>query len=153
MSCNEAEQRSGCCRSCQAWSRSQGWRPSVQSIPSWSELCSSHTVLALLLCPRAGSANQHPTKQQPPAAVRTCRGRPADTACDADNERRLARKCAELSSQAVEASAKAQTAQVLGAKDSKTIATLKEEVDRAWAALESSHQKARSRGPLFGIST
>ena len=59
----------------------------------------------------------------------------------ADNERRLARKCAELSTQAVEASARAQTAQVLGTKDSKTISSLKEEEDRAWAALEASHQK------------
>ena len=75
-----------------------------------------------------------------------------EPAAGADNERRLARKCAELSSQAVEASAKAQTAQVLGAKDSKTIATLKEEVDRAWAALESSHQKARRLVPCPGVT-
>ena len=60
----------------------------------------------------------------------------------ADNERRLARKCAELSSQAVEAAAKVQTAQVMSADDTKTIANLKEEVERAWAALEASHQKA-----------
>lgn len=60
----------------------------------------------------------------------------------ADNERRLARKCAELSSQAVESAAKAQTAQVMSADDGKTIASLKEEVERSWAALEASHQKA-----------
>ena len=63
----------------------------------------------------------------------------------ADNERRLARKCAELSSQAVEAAAKAQTAQVMSADDGKTIASLKEEVERSWAALEASHQKASCR--------
>ena len=77
-------------------------------------------------------------------SLRSCSG--------ADNERRLARKCAELSTQAVEASAKAQTAQVVGAKDTKTIATLKEEVDRAWAALESSHQKARPATLAFTLS-
>ena len=59
----------------------------------------------------------------------------------ADNERRLTKRCAEITNAQVEASARAKAAAVLGEEDQKTIIALRDEIEGAWSQLDASREK------------
>ena len=58
-----------------------------------------------------------------------------------DNEKKLARKCRELSSEIVANTAKIQTAVKLSEEDQGTISGLKKEIEKAWKIVDASHEK------------
>ncbi len=58
-----------------------------------------------------------------------------------ENEKRLARKCRELSSEIVANTAKIQTAVKLSEEDQGTISGLKKEIQKAWKIVDASHEK------------
>lgn len=62
-------------------------------------------------------------------------------AVDADNEKRLVKKCRELNTEIVGNAAKVQTALKLSEEDQQTIVALKKEIEKAWKMVDASHEK------------
>jgi chromosome segregation ATPase len=58
-----------------------------------------------------------------------------------DNEKRLMKKCQDLSNEIVANAAKVATALKLSQEDQATIASLKKEIDKAWKMVDASHEK------------
>eukprot|EP00775_Hariotina_reticulata_P010077 gene10077-10232_t len=60
---------------------------------------------------------------------------------EANNEKRLVRKCRELNTEIVSNAAKVQTALKLSEEDQQTILALKKEIEKAWKMVDASHEK------------
>jgi|TARA_B110000305_G_C19434917_1_gene638342 predicted RNase H-like nuclease (RuvC/YqgF family) len=71
-----------------------------------------------------------------------------------EQEKRLVKKCRELNTEIVNNAAKVQTALKFSQEDESTIASLRKEIEKAWAMVDISHEKeVRAKDTINQVSS